>query len=173
MNSDLFVMELWFTFVNLSTDVWFMNVEIGERLKEERGRLEMNQTQFAAVAGVGKTTQINYESGNRVPDAEYLASLAKVGLDVQYVVTGVRSSVALSPDERDLVAMYRSAALAGKMAAVGALQGAADAARHGANGPSAGRDMINSGNVVEGSMQVFHKAPKGDVVGRDLIKKKR
>ncbi len=33
--------------------------------------------------------------------------------------------------------------------------------------------MINSGNVVEGSMQVFHKAPKGDVVGRDLIKKKR
>ncbi|WP_244132660.1 helix-turn-helix domain-containing protein [Burkholderia sp. BCC0397] len=105
----------------------------------------MNQTQFAAIGGVGKTTQINYESGNRLPDAGYLASLSKVGLDVQYVITGVRSSAALSPDEQELVARYRAASLELKAAAVGALaagtRSSADAARksqvfHGSVGQS-------------------------------------
>ncbi|WP_334046567.1 helix-turn-helix transcriptional regulator [Burkholderia cepacia] len=143
MNSLLFVSEVWFTFVNLSTGIWFMNVDIGERLKEERGRLEMNQTQFAAIAGVGKTTQINYESGNRLPDAGYLASLAKIGLDVQYVVTGVRSSVALTPDERELVERFRAAPLPVKSAAIGALSA-------GANPPVGSKFSIDFGQATIG-----------------------
>lgn len=63
---------------------------IGERLKEERSRLGMNQTDIGALGGVGKTTQINYEKGNGVPDARYLAAVAEKGVDVLYVVTGQR-----------------------------------------------------------------------------------
>ncbi|WP_175716564.1 helix-turn-helix domain-containing protein [Burkholderia anthina] len=122
-----------------------MNVDFGERLKEERGRLEMNQTQFAAIGGVGKTTQINYESGNRLPDVGYLASLSKVGLDVQYVVTGIRSSAALTPDEQNLLARYRAASIQLKAAAIGAL-----AAGMG------GSSSMNMSNVGSGNVQVGH-----------------
>lgn len=64
---------------------------IGARLKEERVRLGKTQTDFAALASVGKTTQINYESGSRSPDAEYLAAVATAGADVLYILTGDRS----------------------------------------------------------------------------------
>jgi transcriptional regulator with XRE-family HTH domain len=66
-------------------------LSIGLRLKEEREKLEMNQTDFGAVAGVTKRAQINYESDRRSPDANYLAAIATLGVDVQYVVTGFRS----------------------------------------------------------------------------------
>ncbi|MNY17930.1 hypothetical protein D3C86_1512790 [compost metagenome] len=35
--------------------------------------------------------QRNYESGKRSPDAEYLARVAAVGVDVLYIVTGARA----------------------------------------------------------------------------------
>ncbi|SDG22055.1 Helix-turn-helix [Onishia taeanensis] len=65
---------------------------IAERLREERLRLELSQTELAAAGGVGKTTQINYEKGARNPDSAYLSALAGIGLDVQYVLTGLRST---------------------------------------------------------------------------------
>jgi transcriptional regulator with XRE-family HTH domain len=71
---------------------------IGDRLKEERGRMKRNQTDFAALAGVGKTTQINYESGTRSPDAEYLAAIALAGADVLYVLTGRYSDSEVAED---------------------------------------------------------------------------
>lgn len=64
---------------------------IATRLREERERLDMNQTVFGAEAGVTKGSQVNYESGKRSPDAEYLAKVAALGVDVLYVVTGTRS----------------------------------------------------------------------------------
>ncbi|KXK69689.1 XRE family transcriptional regulator [Pseudomonas monteilii] len=63
---------------------------IGDRLKEERSRLGLSQTDLAAVGEVGKTTQINYEKGAGSPDARYLAAVANRGVDVLYVVTGTR-----------------------------------------------------------------------------------
>ena len=83
---------------------------IGERLKEERSRLGLSQTDFGALASVGKTTQINYEKGNGSPDAKYLAAVAEQGVDVLYVVTGSRvptATNALTPDEDTLLANYR------------------------------------------------------------------
>ena len=65
-------------------------LKIGERLKEERVRLGFNQADFAAFAGVAKTSQFNYEKGERSPDAGYLAAVAEQGVDVLYVVTGER-----------------------------------------------------------------------------------
>ncbi|WP_261168941.1 helix-turn-helix domain-containing protein [Serratia ficaria] len=64
-----------------------------ERLREERNRIGMNQTEFGALAGVGKTTQINYENGSRSPSADYLAAIFKYSVDIQYVVTGVKGGV--------------------------------------------------------------------------------
>ncbi|WP_434148138.1 helix-turn-helix domain-containing protein [Methylocaldum gracile subsp. desertum] len=51
----------------------------------------MNQTEFAAIGGVRKGAQINYEAGERDPDIEYLAAIATAGADIQYIITGVRS----------------------------------------------------------------------------------
>lgn len=64
---------------------------IGERLKEERERLGLSQPAFAAIGGAGKHSQINYEAGRRSPDGEYFSAIAKHGVDVLYVLTGMRT----------------------------------------------------------------------------------
>lgn len=84
-------------------------VPVGERLKEERQRLELSQTAFAEIAGVTKKTQMLYESGDRSPDALYLAALAAAGVDVLYVLTGERGGVVLNPQEAALLDNYRHA----------------------------------------------------------------
>ncbi|WP_447779389.1 helix-turn-helix domain-containing protein [Variovorax boronicumulans] len=61
-----------------------------DRLREERKRLDLNQTDFAAVGGVKKETQSNYETGTRKPDSAYLEAIAAIGVDVGYLITGVR-----------------------------------------------------------------------------------
>ncbi len=115
-----------------------------ERLREERERLGFSQTAFGEIGGVKKLAQMNYEKGERKPDMEYLAAIANAGADVQYIITGVRSEMALTPDERQLLTLFRAASLTGKMAAVGALQGITGigtsvTATHG--GQAAGRDI--------------------------------
>ncbi|MBH3371907.1 MULTISPECIES: helix-turn-helix domain-containing protein [Pseudomonas] len=85
-------------------------LNIGERLREERVRLGYNQGDFAAIAGVAKTSQFNYEKGDRSPDATYLSAVAQKGVDVLYVVTGERRpepAGSLSEDEARLVERYR------------------------------------------------------------------
>lgn len=61
---------------------------IGERLRAERQRLGYAQADFGAAVGVSKTTQFNYEAGDRTPDARYLRKAASLGLDLLHVVTG-------------------------------------------------------------------------------------
>lgn len=63
----------------------------GDRLKEERERLALSQAAFAEKIGVSRMSQFNYESGKRSPDAEYLAAADKIGVSVEYIVTGKRS----------------------------------------------------------------------------------
>jgi transcriptional regulator with XRE-family HTH domain len=65
---------------------------IGIRLKEERDKLALSQTEFADLGGVGRKTQFNYESGERAPDGAYLAAIAAAGADVLYILTGTRSA---------------------------------------------------------------------------------
>lgn len=85
-------------------------LNIGDRLREERVRLGLNQADFAALAGVAKTTQFNYEKGERSPDAEYLAATAEKGVDVLYVVSGRRTPAAadaISEAEAALLSCFR------------------------------------------------------------------
>lgn len=72
----------------------------------------MTQPDFGALAGIGKQSQINYESGKRSPDAEYLAAIANSGVDVLYILTGEhRSSVPL-PEAIQLPARLRERLIA-------------------------------------------------------------
>ncbi|MDG4552851.1 MAG: transcriptional regulator [Candidatus Competibacter sp.] len=79
----------------------------GERLREERERLGFNQTDFAAIGGLKKLAQINYEQDKRAPDSAYLAAIAAAGADVQYIITGQRSVERLPSREAALLDNYR------------------------------------------------------------------
>jgi DNA-binding XRE family transcriptional regulator len=65
-------------------------MSIGQRLKEERERLNLSQTALAEAAGTTKQTQFSYETDRTPPKASYLAAVVPYGVDVAYVVTGQR-----------------------------------------------------------------------------------
>lgn len=67
-------------------------MSIGERLREEREKIGYSQQKLSAIGGVQKRAQIHYESGERQPDAAYLRGIAQVGIDLQYVLIGLRSA---------------------------------------------------------------------------------
>ncbi|MCJ2370363.1 helix-turn-helix transcriptional regulator [Pseudomonas sp. RGM 3321] len=83
---------------------------VGERLKEERERLGLSQTEFGTRLRVSRGTQKNYELGANSLDLRYVAALTDQGVDAGYVLTGHRSPApgqGLNPDEADLVDHYR------------------------------------------------------------------
>lgn len=63
-------------------------MDIGKRLKEERERLGLSQTQLGDIANKGKTTVISWERGSAFPNADFLQIAASYGMDILYVVTG-------------------------------------------------------------------------------------
>lgn len=67
---------------------------IGERLREERQRLGLAQAEFGTKCGVSKTSQFNYESGERSPDAAYFHLADQLGVDTHYVITGKKAQAA-------------------------------------------------------------------------------
>src|SRR3990172_1633180 len=99
------------------------------RLKEERARLGLSQSALAESLGVTKWTVINYErpgGGGTQIAADLLSACARLGMDVQYILTGVpstnmnrvaeeagayrverRGSAALSKEEQRLLEKYR------------------------------------------------------------------
>lgn len=100
----------------------------GERLKEERERLKLTQDAFAAIGNISKRAQINYEQGVRSPDTEYLYALSTIGIDVQYIITGQRSTPSLTEEENELINLWRKANIHAKHASWGALTAEAQAA---------------------------------------------
>lgn len=65
---------------------------IGARLREERERLGLNQTDFAGLGEASKHSQIDWENDKSAPNARFLAAIAEAGVDVRYVVTGERGA---------------------------------------------------------------------------------
>jgi DNA-binding XRE family transcriptional regulator len=61
---------------------------LGNRLAQERARLGLTQAQVADFAAIARRTQVNYESGERAPDASYLDRVGQKGIDTLYVLTG-------------------------------------------------------------------------------------
>lgn len=60
----------------------------GSRLREEREKLHLSQTELANQLGIHRNTQARYESGQREPDAGYLEAVRAAGVDVEYVING-------------------------------------------------------------------------------------
>lgn len=97
--------------------------DLCDRLKDERKRLGLNQLDFAALGGVKKNAQLNYESGERSPDSDYLRALYSAGVDIFYVLTGERMSSALTKDETQLIDGFRNLDLRGKAGVMALLGG--------------------------------------------------
>lgn len=107
-----------------------MPSSISDRLLEERARLGLTQPAIAELCQVTIRTQRNYETGERAPDAHYLAAFAAAGADVRYVITGGRDYAPpppLSAEEQTLIERWREASREVKNAAMGALLGASAA----------------------------------------------
>lgn len=66
-------------------------MDASQRITIERKRLHMSQAAFAQAAGVSLSTQKRYEKGERGADSEYLAALSKIGVDIAFILTGLRS----------------------------------------------------------------------------------
>jgi len=66
--------------------------DISSRLREGREALGLSQQALAEKCGISARSQRNYESGERSPDADYLAAIAAAGFDVLYLLTGHRSA---------------------------------------------------------------------------------
>lgn len=117
------------------------------RLKEELARLGLKPAAAARAAGEQDSQGLRDVLGGRKRlSAELLAGLASTGVDVFYVLTGKH---VLTADEREFLALFRAAPLAGKAAAIGALQGVAAATPvqkrvkvTAQGGNAAGRDMV-------------------------------
>lgn len=64
---------------------------LAERLRSERKLLGLSQAQLALLGGIQANAQGLYEKGSRSPRADYLGCLAALGMDVQFIVLGVRA----------------------------------------------------------------------------------
>lgn len=64
---------------------------VHERLKQERMRLKMTQESFAEAAKAARRTLNDWEKGVSSPTAVQLSALYEHGVDVQYVLTGIKS----------------------------------------------------------------------------------
>lgn len=83
---------------------------ISERLRSERLRLGLKQTDIIKAIDVAIATFSNYETGKRSPDLDFLLKLGELGYDVGYIVTGERvenGSVVLPQDESEWLEIYR------------------------------------------------------------------
>lgn len=102
---------------------------VGERLREERERLGMSQTEFGVLLGVSRGTQKNYELGANSLDLRYVAALEEHGADAAFVLTGRRSTPLgqmFTAAEEELITQFRSVTEEDKKAIRRFLQAMAD-----------------------------------------------
>lgn len=64
---------------------------LGKRLSAERRRLGYNQDQFADAAGIKRTSVGFFERGVSPPNTNYLSAWSQIGVDLIYVLFGVRA----------------------------------------------------------------------------------
>lgn len=96
------------------------NYLFGERLKEERVRLEFTQAGLAEKSGLSREMLGKYERGLAEPGASVLAALAAVGVDSLYLLSGQRTpqaAASLSLEESALLDNYQHADEEGRAAA--------------------------------------------------------
>lgn len=63
-----------------------IDTQTGNRLKHERERLKLTQTEFGKLVGAAKRTVIEWEKSVTSPNAVQLSAFAEAGVDVSYVL---------------------------------------------------------------------------------------
>lgn len=71
---------------------------LGSRIREERQRLGLTQTQFAALAGASRRAMANWESDGAAPLATALIQWGEAGADTAYILSGIRQTRAVIND---------------------------------------------------------------------------
>ncbi|MGR3976409.1 helix-turn-helix transcriptional regulator [Acinetobacter sp. 1207_04] len=71
----------------------------GDRIRIERSRLGLSQSEFASLINKQKMAVFRYEKGERVMGQDDLEALNKAGIDVYYLITGERTQPDLLSDE--------------------------------------------------------------------------
>jgi len=64
-------------------------MSIAERLKEARASLRLKQDELVAISGIPLNTYRKYEGGTSEPGSKALAGLAKAGIDLNWLITGI------------------------------------------------------------------------------------
>lgn len=100
-----------------------------ERLKQAREKLGMKPGEFADACGVQQSSQYRYEKG-RSPNGEYLAKLADLGLDVNWLLTGALHRENIKASEPPASVYSMSAKLAAEIASLNLSQEDAEALLH-------------------------------------------
>jgi transcriptional regulator with XRE-family HTH domain len=81
---------------------------VGDRLRDERVRLNLKQEDLAQAGGVNRNTQGSYERGVRTPDTDYLSGIAPLGVDIVFVLTGRKAGGdSLNAVEAQIIEQYR------------------------------------------------------------------
>lgn len=86
-------------------------------MREERTRLGLTQGEVADACALQRETWSRYEADKIAPGLEVLAALARLSVDVLYVLTGSRSFVPPDPltaREAVLLGNYRNAGATGQ-----------------------------------------------------------
>jgi transcriptional regulator with XRE-family HTH domain len=102
------------------------NVDFGARLKAERERLSLNQADFGKRNGVSRTSQSAYETGSVPASLDYLRAIESAGVDVSFLLWGVRANQTISAEHSELIACYDAVAAHERdtlMTVAGALSG--------------------------------------------------
>ncbi|MDO8941510.1 MAG: helix-turn-helix transcriptional regulator [Methylicorpusculum sp.] len=85
-----------------------MSTVQGKRLTEERERLRLSLQSLGDMYAIDADTQQQFETGKRVPSPDYWHAISQFGVDVAYVLAGVRTAnVATTPREVALLYNYR------------------------------------------------------------------
>lgn len=127
---------------------------ISDRIREAREGLGLSQQVMADRCGIAARSQRNYESGERLPDAAYLAAAAAAGADIRYIVTGQRDGpapVVLTAEEQLLLGYFRDASRELRKAALGVLLSGTAGNGHNISQVNTAPDAIlvrGSGNTV-------------------------
>jgi len=69
-------------------DFFKLKAQVGDRLREARGRLELKQLDLAAIGGISRATQVSYESGTTEPTTTYLRQVQESGIDIPFILFG-------------------------------------------------------------------------------------
>ncbi|WP_151716904.1 helix-turn-helix domain-containing protein [Acinetobacter sp. TUM15071] len=79
----------------------------GDRIRIERSRLDLSQSEFAALMNKQKMAVFRYEKGERVMGHDDLEALHSKGVDVWFLLTGERTRPdLLSDDAKELLKLW-------------------------------------------------------------------